>query len=74
MRHRNTSITREAVLDELHQRIEGRHPDCQTITGRFLRNAELQQASEILYQAINATRNGQRSAAISPPPGWLLPI
>ncbi|MGH9454325.1 MAG: hypothetical protein ACRD2O_10205 [Terriglobia bacterium] len=66
-------MTREAVLDELTELIEGRHPDCQTITGRFLRDPEFQQASDLLASAIQAEQRRPRSAFISPPAAWLLP-
>jgi len=70
---RKSKITREAVLDELTQFIEGRHPDCQTITARFLRDPEFQQASELLASAIGAEQRRPRCTVINPPPGWLLP-
>jgi hypothetical protein len=70
---RKLKTTREAVLDELTQFIEGRHPNCQTITARFLRDPELQQASELLASAIEAEQRHPRCAVINPPPGWLLP-
>ncbi len=71
---RSTStVTREAVLAELTELAEGRHPDCQTITGRFLRDPEFQRASTLLYRAIQTEDRRHRSAVISPPPGWLLP-
>jgi hypothetical protein len=65
---------REAVLDELTQLIEGRHPRCQTIIARFLRDPEFQQASELLTKAIEEEQRRRRSAAINLPPGWLLPV
>lgn len=68
-----STLTREAVLAELTELAEGRHPDCQTITGRFIRDPEFQQASEILCRAIQAEQRQHRSGKISPPPGWLLP-
>ncbi len=70
---RKSKITREAVLDELTQLIEGRHPNCQTITARFLRDPEFQQASELLASAIEAAQRRPQCAVINPPPGWLLP-
>lgn len=73
MRHEKASPTREAVLDELTQLIEGRHPNCQTITARFLRDPEFQQASELLATAIEAEQRRPQCAVINPPPGWLLP-
>lgn len=73
MRRKKTSMTRAAVLEELTQLVEGRHPDCQTITGRFLRDPEFQQGSELLASAIQAEQRRPRCAVINPPPGWLLP-
>jgi hypothetical protein len=73
MRRKKTSVTRAVVLDELAQLIEGRHPDCQSVIGRFLRDPEFQQASELLASAIQGERRPGRSAVINPPPGWLLP-
>jgi hypothetical protein len=67
------SITRAAVLDELAQLVEGRHPFCQTITQRFLRDPEFQQASELLANAIQAEHRQRRRTVLDPPPGWLLP-
>jgi hypothetical protein len=65
---------RKAVLDELTQLIEGRHPRCQTITARFLRDPEFQQASELLAKAIEEEQRRRRGAIINLPPGWLLPV
>jgi hypothetical protein len=70
---RKSKTSREAVLDELTQLIEGRHPNCQTITARFLRETEFQQASELLASAIEAEQRRPQCAVINPPPGWLLP-
>lgn len=60
-------------MAELTDLTEGRHPDYQTITGRFIRDPEFQQASEILYRAIQAEQRAHRSGEINPPPGGLLP-
>lgn len=69
----SSTLTRKAVLAELTDLAEGRHPDYQTITGRFIRDPEFQQASEILYRAIQAEQHPRRGEEINPPPGWLLP-
>jgi hypothetical protein len=73
MRGPTIRTRREAVLDELTQLIEGRHPRCQTIIARFLRDPEFQQASELLAKAIEEEQRRRRSAVINVPPGWLLP-
>jgi len=71
---RKSKVTREAVLAELAAMAEGRHPDCSTITGRFIRDPELQQASKILCDAIQAEYHHQPAGDITPPPpAWLLP-
>jgi len=71
---RKWKITREAVLAELALMAEGRHPDCNTITGRFIREPELQHASKILCDAIQAEYRHQPTSDITPPPpAWLLP-
>jgi hypothetical protein len=67
---RKPKVTREAVLAELAAKAEGRHPDCHTITGRFIRDPELQQASKILCDAIQVEYHHQPA---SDPPAWLLP-
>jgi hypothetical protein len=70
----NSKIKREAVLAELALMAEGRHPDCKTITGRFIRDPELQHASKILRDAIQAEYYRQSTSDITPsPPAWLLP-
>jgi hypothetical protein len=74
MRAPTICTRREAVLDELTQLIEGRHPHCQTIIARFLRDPEFQQASELLAKAIEEEQRYRRSAVIDLPPGWLLPV
>ena len=71
---RKSKAAREAVLDELTQLIEGRHPRCQTIIARFLRDPEFQQASELLAKAIEEEQRHRRSTVINLPPGWLLPV
>ena len=71
---RKSKTAREAVLDELTQLIEGRHPHCQTITARFLRDPEFQQASELLAKAIEEEQRCRRSTVINLPPAWLLPV
>jgi hypothetical protein len=73
---RKSKTTREAVLAELAQLAEGRHPECKSITGRFVRCPELQHASKILSDAIHAASNRHPAGRgeISPPPGWLLPV
>jgi hypothetical protein len=69
-----SQTTREAVLSELAAMAEGRHPDCNTITGRFIRYPELQQASKILGDAIQAEYHRQPTGNTTPPPpAWLLP-
>ena len=69
-----SQTTRSAVLAELALMAEGRHPDCNTITGRFIRDPELQQASKILCDAIQAEYHHQPASDITPPPpAWLLP-
>lgn len=73
MRRAKSSRTRQAVLGELNQLIEGRHPDCQTLAGRFLRDPEFQQVSTLLYSAIKAEDRIRACELIEPPPGWLLP-
>lgn len=73
MSETKTPSTRKAVLAELTDLAEGRHPDYQTITERFIRDPEFQQASEILYRAIRAEQHPRRGGEINPPPGWLLP-
>ena len=73
-RSRKPKITREAALAELALMAEGRHPECNTITGRFIRDPELQQASKILYDAIQGESYRQPRSDITPaPPAWLLP-
>ena len=69
-------ITREAVLAELALMAEGRHPECQNITGRFVRCPHLQRASKILADAIQVESYRQlaKREQIPAPPGWLLPI
>jgi hypothetical protein len=74
MRTPTICTRREAVLDELTQLIEGRHPRCQTIIARFLRDPEFQQASELLAKAIEEEQRRRRGAVINIPPGWLLPV
>ena len=70
----NSKIKREAVLAELASMAEGRHPDCNTITGRFIRDPELQHASKILCDAIQAEYHHQPTSDMTPPPpAWLLP-
>lgn len=73
---RKSKITREAVLAELAELAEGRHPDCQSIMGRFVRCPELQRASKVLSDAIHAEsyRHPAGRDEIPPPPGWLLPV
>jgi len=69
-----SKVTRGAVLAELAAMTEGRHPDCNTITGRFIRDPKLQQASKILCDAIQAEYHHQPASDIVPsPPTWLLP-
>jgi len=69
-----SKITREAVLADLAAMVEGLHPDCNTITGRFIRDPQLQQASKILCNAIQAEYHHQpTSDPTPPPPAWLLP-
>jgi hypothetical protein len=69
-----SQTTRAAVLSELAAMAEGRHPDCNTITGRFVRDPELQHASKILCDAIQAEYRRHATGDITPPPpAWLLP-
>ena len=71
---RTSQTTRDAVLSELAALADGCHPDCNTITGRFIRDPELQQASKILGDAIQAEYHRQPTSDITPPPpAWLLP-
>ena len=73
---RKSKTTREAVLAELALMAEGRHPECQNITGRFVRCPQFQQASKILADAIQvqAHRYGAKREEVPAPPGWLLPV
>ena len=69
-----SKVAREVVLTELAAMAEGRHPDCNTTTERFIRDPELQQASKILRDAIQAEYRRQPTSDITPPPpAWLLP-
>jgi hypothetical protein len=69
-----SKITREAVLAELALMAEGCHPECKTITARFIRDPDLQQASKILCDAIRAEYHRQATGDLTPPPpAWLLP-
>src|SRR2546427_9785655 len=71
-----SKITREAVLAELALMAEGHHPECQKITGRFVRCPQFQQACNILADAIQmeSYRYPARRDQIPAPPGWLLPV
>ena len=70
----SSKIKREAILAELAAMAEGGHPDCNTITGRFIRDPELQQASKILCDAVQVAYHHQPASDITPPPpAWLLP-
>ncbi len=71
-----SKITREAVLAELALMAEGRHPECQNITGRFVRCPQFQQACKILADAIHVEtyRYGAKGEEVPAPPGWLLPV
>jgi uracil DNA glycosylase len=73
MTGKKASLTREAVLNELSELLEGCHPNCQTITERFLRDPEFQQAAELLASAIQQEYRWRRNAILAPPPSWLLP-
>ena len=66
-------MTREALLNEFSELLEGRHPACETITERFIRDPEFQQASELLDHAVQEERRWRRGTLVAPPPGWLLP-
>jgi len=71
---RKPKITQEAVLAELAAIAGGRHPECNTIAGRFIGDPELQQASKILCHAIQAEYHHRPASDITPPPpAWLLP-
>ena len=69
-------IKPEAVLAELAQMEEGRHPGCETLIARFLRDPQYQQAAKILSDAIQVEsyRRLARRDEIPAPPAWLLPI
>ncbi len=69
-------ITRETVLADLALMAEGRHPDFETITARFIRDPEYQQAAKTLSDAIQVEsyRRLARRDEIPVPPGWLLPV
>jgi len=69
-----SNLTREAVLAELADLAEGRHPDCQTVTARFMRSEEWKQASKSLRDAIQTESCHRGHSEIAPPPGWLLPV
>ena len=71
---RKSKTTKEAVLAELAELAEGRHPECRSITWRFLQCPELQRASKILSEAIHAESYQHGNGKILPPPGSLLPI
>jgi hypothetical protein len=69
-----TSLTREAVLRQLDDLAEGRHPTCQTVTAKFMRSEEWKQASNILREAIQQESFRRGATDLPAPPGWLLPI
>ena len=73
---RKSKTKREAVLAELALMAEGRHPECQNITGRFVRCPQFQQACKILADAIQVEsyRHSAGREKIPAPPGWLLPV
>lgn len=70
------TTTPDTVLAELALMEEGRHPDFETITARFLQDPEYQQAAKILFDAVQVEsyRRLARREEIPAPPGWLLPV
>ena len=71
-----SKATRDTVLGELALMAEGRHPECQNITERFVRCPHFQQACKILADAIQVQthRYGAKREEVVPPPAWLLPV
>jgi hypothetical protein len=67
-------LTREVVLAELTELAEGRHPVCQTVAGKFMRDEEWKQASIVLREAIQQERFRRVGSELPAPPGWLLPV
>ncbi len=65
---------KQAVLAELKQRTEDRHPRNQTLLARFTRCTELQQTVLVISRAVDAERHAHCAAPLIPPPGWLPPI
>jgi hypothetical protein len=68
------NVTREAVLAELTELAEGRHPVCQSIGERFVRSEEWKQASKILGEAIHQESFRRGGGELPAPAVWLLPL
>ena len=65
---------KQAVLAELQQRSEERHPRNQTLLARFARCPQIQQTVLVLSRALDAERRAHCATPLAPPPGWMPPL
>jgi hypothetical protein len=65
---------KEAVLHELAELAQDRHPRNQTLIARFARCEKYQAATKLLIEALGAAGRRQSGTCLSPPPGWLPPL
>jgi len=63
-----------AVLRELEQLTQDRHPRNQNLVRRFARCPHIQRSVELLSSAVKRNDRWSGGIHLSPPPGWLPPL
>ena len=73
-RKRRKEDAKMAVLRELEQLTQDRHPRNRSLVRRFARCPQIQRSVQILARAVEG--NGRQSGGthLAPPPGWLPPL
>ena len=66
--------TKQAVLAELENLLQGRHARYQTLVGRFARCPELIRASALFAAAVDASARAYNRTPLDAPPGLLPPV
>jgi hypothetical protein len=71
---RRKEDAKTAVLRELEQLNQDRHPRNQSLVRRFVRCGKLQEPVQILARAVEGSGRWSSGTHLTAPPGWLPPL
>jgi len=73
-RKRRKEDAKKAVLRELEQLTQDRHPRNRSLVRRFAKCPQIQRSSQVFARAVEGNGRWSSGTHLSPPPGWLPPL